>query len=76
MSLVPDEALKERLYAIHCARWRAHWSPKHLVTERPWPQSDADWRQTGHGAPWDSNVLMAQWHLDFARKLHKEGLLA
>jgi hypothetical protein len=64
---------RERLHRIHELRMKAHWGDRYDVT--PWPQTDAEWRQTPHGAPWDSAVNMAQWHLDFARKLQAEGLL-
>ena len=65
----------ETLRRVHELRWRAHWGKKYPVEQQPWPQTPADWRQTPHGAPWDSNVEMAQWHLDFARKLQAAGLL-
>lgn len=64
-----------RLKAVHELRWKAHWGKNYDVTQQPWPKTDAEWRQTPHGAPWDANVHMAQWHLDFARKLRDEGLL-
>jgi hypothetical protein len=75
MTLVPNQAEKQRLLAIHEARLRAHWGKKYDVSKAPWPKSDADWRQVGHGAPFDTNVIMARWHLDFVRTLQKEGLL-
>lgn len=66
---------KELLYEIHVRRIRAHWGKKYDVTRQPWPKTDAEWRQTPHGAPWDTNVDMAKWHLNFANELFKAGLL-
>lgn len=66
---------RERLRRIHELRLQSHWGAKADVSTSPWPQTDADWRQTPHGAPWDTNVEMAKWHLAFARKLQAEGLL-
>jgi len=66
---------RERLQRIHTLRHQAHWGEKYDVSALPWPTNDAEWRQTPHGAPWDSNVNMAEWHLNFARKLQSEGLL-
>lgn len=63
---------RHRLLRVHELRMKAHWGH---VPNTPWPRTDADWRQTPHGAPWDSNVHMAGWHLKFARQLQKEGLL-
>jgi hypothetical protein len=65
---------KDRLFRIHELRWKSHWGKKYDISLQPWPKTDADWRQTDHGAPWDSNVMMAKWHLEFARTLFKEGL--
>jgi hypothetical protein len=65
---------RELLHRIHVLRWQEHWGKNYDAAQQPWPRSDADWRQTPHGAPWDSNVLMAEWHLSFARKLIDEGL--
>jgi hypothetical protein len=66
---------QETLRRVHELRWKAHWGDRHDTSQRPWPKTEAEWRQTPHGAPWDANVHMAQWHLDFARKLQAEGLL-
>lgn len=66
---------RERLYRIHELRLKSHWGERYDVSREAWPETDADWRQTPHGAPWDSNVNMAEWHLKFARRLQAEGLL-
>lgn len=66
---------REQLQRIHELRLKAHWGKNYDTSLTPWPQTDADWRQTEHGAPWDGNVHMAEWHLNFARKLQEEGLL-
>lgn len=66
---------RERLRRIHELRMQAHCGKGRDASRDPWPQTEADWRQTPHGAPWDSSVTMAQWHLDFARSLQAEGLL-
>jgi hypothetical protein len=63
------------LRTVHDLRMKAHWGQRYDTGNDAWPQTEADWRQTGHGAPWDTNVRMAQWHLDFARKLQSEGLI-
>ena len=73
MKLTPGE--KDRLLKIHILRWKTHWGKNYNIDLQPWPKTDADWRQTTHGAPWDSNVMMALWHRDFAWKLQQEGLL-
>lgn len=65
----------ETLRRVHDLRMKSHFGKKHDTSSDPWPVTPADWRQTPHGAPWDTNVNMAQWHLDFARKLQSEGLL-
>jgi hypothetical protein len=70
---VPDS--RDKLRQVHVLRMRAHWGKRYDVDRSPWPSTDAEWRQTEHGAPWDSNVHMAQWHLDFARTLQAAGLL-
>lgn len=66
----------ETLRRIHELRMKAHGWPQDLIAAAPWPKTDAEWRQTDHGAPWDTNVQMAKWHLAFARKLIKEGIIA
>jgi hypothetical protein len=75
MQMPPSAAEKARLYAIHCARKRATWGKKYDVSRDPWPQTDAEWRQTPHGAPWDTNVEMALFTLELGRTLLKEGLI-
>lgn len=69
-----DLAHRDKLRAVHLARLTAHWGAKY-AEQAPWPQTDKDWRQTSYGAPWDSNVYMAEWHLKLATKLKQEGLL-
>lgn len=61
---------RDTLRRVHELRRETHWGSN--APPSPWPQTDAEWRQTPHGAPWDSNVNMAQWHLDFARNLQAE----
>lgn len=63
------------LYRVHCARYRAHWGEGFDVASLPWPKTPKEWRQTDHGAPWDTNVEMARWHLKLATQLRDEGLL-
>ena len=67
------------LSRIHYLRMVDHfgsnWAERNAFTNDRWPSSDADWRQTPHGAPWDSNVMMANWHINFAEKLQSEGIL-
>lgn len=64
---------QDRLRRVHELRVRAHWGKNASLD--PWPQSDADWRQTAHGAPWDTNVHMARFHLKLAQQIKDEGLL-
>lgn len=66
---------RDRLRQVHEMRLRDNWGKGYNVDAAPWPKTEAEWRQTPHGAPWDTNVHMAQWHLDFARKLRDAGLL-
>ena len=70
-----EVAERDLLYRVHCARYRAHWGEKFDVARLPWPKTDAEWRQTPHGAPWDANVHMARWHLALAKQLLADGLL-
>jgi hypothetical protein len=67
---------RERLAKVHARRMRAHFGKNYdpFLPGR-WPQDDKEWRQTPHGAPWDTNVEMAKWHLDLAQDLKNEGLL-
>lgn len=58
------------LLHVHTLRMQAHWGKKAKL--EPWPQTPADWRQTAYGAPWDTNVLMAIWHLELATKITDE----
>jgi hypothetical protein len=62
-----------RLKRVHELRMQAHWGNKADTSK--WPQTEAEQRQTDHGAPWDTNVIMAEWHLVLAKRLKKEGLL-
>lgn len=70
---------EERLAQVHYQRMVAHWGKKwaseNAFAAGRWPQNKQEWNQTGHGAPWDSNVHMAEWHLGLAKKLAAEGLL-
>ena len=70
-----DIKYREKLRRVHDLRMKAHWGKNYDTSRDPWPQSDADWRQTPHGAPWDTNVHMAEWHIELARKIISEGLL-
>jgi len=64
---------RETLRQIHELRMKAHWGKNAKLT--PWPQNDAEWRQTPHGAPWDTNVEMARFHLKLAQSIKDTGLL-
>ena len=64
---------QERLERVHTLRMQAHWGKNADLS--PWPQTDAEWRQTPHGAPWDTNVEMAKFHLKLAQRIKDEGLL-
>ena len=64
---------QEKLYAVHTLRMQAHWGKNAKLT--PWPETPAEWRQTDHGAPWDTNTIMARFHLKLAQKIKDEGLL-
>jgi hypothetical protein len=67
---------RTRLAQVHKARMKAHWGKGYdPFAPGRWPSTEAEWRQTDHGAPWDSNVIMAKWHLALARQLQAEGLL-
>lgn len=61
------------LRTVHYLRmvehWGKAWADEHAFANRRWPADDKDWRQTGHGAPWDANVEMARFHLRLARKI-------
>jgi hypothetical protein len=64
---------QETLIKVHTLRMKAHWGKNAAIGQ--WPQSDADWRQTPHGAPWDTNVEMAKFYLKLAQSIKDEGLL-
>ena len=64
---------QNKLLAVHTLRMKAHWGKN--VNLAPWPETDADWRRTPHGAPWDTNVEMAKFHLKLAQSLLDAGLL-
>ncbi len=57
------------LYEIHVERMKEHWGDSFDVHRTPWPKDDAQWRQTGHGAPWDTNVHMARFTLRLYNRL-------
>jgi len=64
---------KARLRRAHELRMQAHWGKN--APMGAWPETDAEWRQTPYGAPWDANVHMAEWHLKLAAKMKEEGLV-
>ena len=66
---------KTTLRRVHDLRMQAHWGKNYDTSQDAWPLSEADWRQTPHGAPWDTNVRMAEWHLAFAKKLQTEDVI-
>lgn len=66
---------KAHLHEIHVLRLKAHGHSADAISRAPWPKDDKEWRQTEHGAPWDSNVNMARWHLRVGRLLRDKGLL-
>lgn len=63
------------LYRWHVLRMQTHWGEKVDMTRFAWPKTEADWRQTPHGAPWDTNVEMAKWLKRAAQKAADEGLV-
>lgn len=62
-------AMQKLLYEVHKLRMQAHWGKNAELG--PWPQTEAEWRQTSHGAPWDTNVHMAIWHYKLAGEINK-----
>ncbi len=62
------------LHAVHLLRCEAHQGMMVRQVDN-WPQTPAEWRQTPHGAPWDANVHMAEWHLKLATKIKEAGLI-
>ena len=70
------EPTREQLARVHYLRMKAHfgaaWAEKNALCEGQWPQDEKDWRQTDHGAPWDTNVRMARWHLRLAHAIAAE----
>jgi len=60
------------LSTVHYLRLKNHWGKKwadeNAFKNGRWPSNAKDWRQTGHGASWDTNVEMAQFHL----QMHKD----
>jgi len=68
---------REVLFKVHKIKMAAHWGHKYAEqnAHKNWPSTDKEWRQTSHGAPWDTNVEMAKFHLALAKDLQKEGLL-
>ncbi len=66
---------REKLFRVHELRLKAHWGKFAEPYIKIWPQTEKDWRQTPHGAPWDSHVELAEFTLKLARQLQKEGIL-
>lgn len=64
---------RDTLRTIHELRLAAHGYTRQAIEASPWPKTEKEWRQTEHGAAWDTNVHMARWHLSFYHKL-KETL--
>lgn len=62
---------RDLLYKVHVARLKAHGFNADSIERSPWPKTDKEWRQTDHGAPWDTNVIMARWHLKFYYALQR-----
>lgn len=60
---------REQLWQAHCARMREHWGDKFDLSRTAWPQTEADWRRTPHGAPWDSNVEVARFTVRLFHRL-------
>lgn len=60
---------RELLRAVHDLRMKAHWGKNYDTSLDAWPNTNADWRQTPHGAPWDSNVHMAKFSLALAEQI-------
>lgn len=75
MSQVPTPDVKDRLWRAHELRHKVMWGDKVDLSRFAWPQTDADWRQTPHGAPWDANVEMAKHTLELGRRLKEAGLV-
>lgn len=73
------EELRHRLKEVHFLRMAAHWGKKwaqeNAFCDGRWPATDKEWRQTDHGAPWDTNVEMAKFHLTLAQQIKDKGLL-
>ena len=70
--MTPEHLL---LYRVHCVRMQTHWGPDVDMARFAWPKTPKEWRQTEHGAPWDTNVEMARWLLKAAQKLADKDLL-
>ena len=66
---------KIELTRFHELRMRTHWGKGVDMSKFAWPKTDADWRQTGHGAPWDTNIEMAKYLRKFAQAAADEGLV-
>lgn len=75
MKLPTSQVERTELFRVHVLRYQQHWGEGFDFSRTPWPKTDAEWRQTGHGAPWDSNVHMAQFQLALSQRLADEGLL-
>jgi len=73
MSVLYSEEKKLQLTKVHELRMQAHWGKN--ANLGPWPEEDREWRQTPYGAPWDTNVYMAEWTLALAQKIYDAGLL-
>jgi hypothetical protein len=65
---------REELEKAHVIRYSLLWG-KNGHIGRPFPKTDEDWRKTPHGAPWDSNVQMAEYAIDLGKKLKEAGLI-
>lgn len=67
---------QDRLAEVHRIRMKAHWGAGFdAFAPGRWPSCEKEWRQTPHGAPWDTNVEMAKFHLLVAQQIKDAGLL-
>lgn len=67
-----DVEYQQLLKAVHIERYKAHWGKNFDVSSLPWPHTPEQWRQTSHGAPWDTNVLMAEFQLKLIEECIKD----
>jgi hypothetical protein len=75
MAEINHDVLARIHYLRMKAHWGAKWATENAFKDGRWPLTEKEWRQTPHGASWDTNVEMAKFQYNLSREINEEGLL-